>query len=50
MNILKEEEVTGIVESMLVECFPHGLSETELNDFLWFETDTINEWIDRKIF
>lgn len=25
--------------------YPDGMSETELNDLLWFEDDTIAEWL-----
>lgn len=30
---------------MIEEAFPEGLSETALNDFLWFERDLIAEWL-----
>lgn len=30
---------------LLEECEPDGMSETELNDFFWFEDDTIAEWL-----
>lgn len=31
----KAEEFDALIE----ECYPNGLSETELNDILWFEDD-----------
>lgn len=34
-----------IIEECLEELFPDGLSETQINDILWFETDTIAEWL-----
>ena len=34
-----------IIESYLIELYPNGMSETEINDFLWFERDTIAEWL-----
>ena len=34
-----EEEVEGIIE----ELYPNGLSDTELNDILWFDADWILE-------
>ena len=33
----KEDEFNGLIE----ELYPEGLSETQLNDILWFE----DEWI-----
>ena len=34
-----------IIESYLIELYPDGINEYEVNDFLWFETDTIAEWL-----
>jgi hypothetical protein len=33
------------IEAMLEELNPEGMSETEINDFFWFEDDTIAEWL-----
>ena len=33
------------IESMLEDIYPDGMSETQLNDFFWFESDTIAEWL-----
>lgn len=33
------------IESMLEDCYPDGIDETALNDFFWFECDTIAEWL-----
>lgn len=41
---LTDEEL-NTVEDTLKELFPEGMSETELNDFIWFEDDTIAEWL-----
>ena len=31
----------------ILECeYPDGIDETELNDLLWFEPETIYEWLD----
>ena len=30
---------------MLEEINPSGMSETEVNDFFWFEEDTIANWL-----
>ena len=29
------------IESILKECYPEGMDETAINDFFWFEDDTI---------
>ena len=36
------------VERYLEDLYPDGIDETELNDFLWFERDTIAEWLGFK--
>lgn len=41
---LTEEQMDSI-ESQLEELYPEGIGETELNDFFWFEEDTIAEWL-----
>ena len=38
------------IESMLEELYPDGIGETELNDFFWFEDDTIAEWLGYESF
>lgn len=37
IEVGKEEELFYLLET----CFSDGVTETELNDFLWFETDFI---------
>ena len=44
VKFLNDSEVETIF-SMLEDCYPDGMSETQLNDFFWFEDDTIAEWI-----
>ena len=39
INEGKENEFDQLIE----ELYPEGLSETQLNDILWFETDWIYE-------
>lgn len=31
------------IESFLDECYPDGISNTELNDIFWFDDDFFNE-------
>lgn len=44
VKYLTEDEINQI-ENILEDCFPEGMSETEINDFFWFENDTIAEWL-----
>lgn len=44
MAELTEEQVDNL-NDILEEVFPDGIDETELNDFLWFENDTVAEWL-----
>ena len=41
-------EQLDIVESILEDAYPDGISETKINDFFWFEFDTIREWLGIK--
>ena len=49
MEELTNEEMV-ILEETLEELYPEGLSETQLNDILWFEDEWISEVIGRKLF
>lgn len=33
------------IENILVELYPEGMSETEINDLFWFDFETVAEWI-----
>ena len=46
---LTDDELDTI-EEMLEELYPDGMDETELNDFFWFETGTISEWLGHESF
>jgi len=39
------DEEFNTIESMLEDLYPDGMSVTQLNDFFWFESDTIAEWL-----
>ena len=41
-------EQLDTVESILEDAYPDGISETQINDFFWFEFDTIREWLGIK--
>lgn len=33
------------LESQLEQLYPDGMSETELNDLLWFDFETVCDWL-----
>ena len=33
------------LEAILEDMYPEGMSATELNDLMWFDFDTIKEWL-----
>lgn len=41
-------EQLDMVESILEDACPDGMSETKINDFFWFGFDTIREWLGIK--
>ena len=40
------ENKTDELEAILDDAYPDGMTETELNDLLWFEPDMVFEWLD----
>lgn len=44
VKYLTYEEIDTI-ENILEEMYPDGMTETAINDFFWFENDTIAEWL-----
>ena len=49
MEELTSEEI-NILQETLEELYPDGLSDTQLNDILWFEDEWISEVIGRNLF
>lgn len=43
-------EEMDILQEVIEEVYPEGLTETQLNDILWFEDDWISEIIGRKLY
>lgn len=33
------------IESYLEDLYPEGMTDTEVNDFFWFDDDTVAEWL-----
>jgi len=46
---LIERNLVDEFENLIDELYPNGLTETELNDILWFERDWIFESLGVKI-
>ena len=44
-NALEQHGKIDVLESTLEEIYPDGMSETSLNDLLWFELELICEWV-----
>ena len=44
VKYLTEEQIEEVF-NILEEIYPEGMTETEINDFFWFEDDTIAEWL-----
>lgn len=44
LNELTAEECEQL-EPIIEDLYPDGMDETQLNDLLWFERDTIAEWL-----
>ena len=41
-------EQIDMVESILEELYPDGMEDVQINDFFWFDFDTIREWLGIK--
>jgi hypothetical protein len=37
------------IEAMLEDLYPEGMSDTQINDFFWFDFETIAEWIGKEV-
>ena len=44
VKYLTDDEMDAI-EAMLEDIYPDGMTDTEINDFFWFDDDTIAEWL-----
>lgn len=42
---IQREEKCAELETVLEELYPNGMTETELNDLLWFDSESVYEWI-----
>ncbi len=44
-NRIATEGKGDALEAILDDIYPDGMTETELNDLLWFEPETVFEWL-----
>ena len=42
---IQREEKYEELENILEELYPDGMTETELNDLLWFDSESVYEWL-----
>ena len=42
---IQREGKCAELENVLEELYPDGMTETELNDLLWFESESVYEWL-----
>lgn len=45
LDRIKREGKCEELESILEDTYPNGMTETELNDLLWFDPDEIYSWL-----
>lgn len=45
LNRIIEEGKCNELEAILESEYPDGMTDTELNDLLWFESDLVYEWV-----
>jgi hypothetical protein len=44
LDRIQREGKCELLEQMLEELYPDGMTETELNDLLWFDSESVYEW------
>ena len=42
---IQREGKCGLLEQILEDIYPDGMTETELNDLLWFDSESVYEWL-----
>ena len=45
LNRIQREGKCAELENVLEELYPNGMTETELNDLLWFDSESVYEWL-----
>jgi len=44
-DVLLRRNKIGVLETILEDVYFEGMRETDLNDLLWFEPETVYEWV-----
>ena len=42
---IQREGKCGLLEQILEDTYPDGMTETELNDLLWFDSEAVYDWL-----
>ena len=45
LDRVQREGKCGLLEQILEDIYPDGMTETELNDLLWFDSEQVYEWL-----
>lgn len=45
LDRIQRERKCAELENVLEELYPDGMTETELNDLLWFDSESVYEWL-----
>ena len=45
LDRVQREGKCGLLEQILEDTYPDGMTETELNDLLWFDSESVYEWL-----
>ena len=45
LDRIQREGKCGLLEQILEDTYPDGMTETQLNDLLWFDSESVYEWL-----
>ena len=45
LDRIQREGKCSLLEQILEDIYPDGMTETELNDLLWFDSESVYEWL-----
>lgn len=45
LDRIQRENKCGLLEQILEDTYPEGMTETQLNDLLWFDSESVYEWV-----
>ena len=45
LDRIQREGKCGLLEQILEDTYPDGMTETQLNDLLWFDSEQVYEWL-----